>query len=404
MIQDVNQPVESPISQKKEKKNNKILLVVVISSVIFSLITVEYALKKLGYKNYTSSFSFVSEPDTVWNKLEYFQLDKKLIYAIKLNTLYDDFNGTDKLGFRINTNKDRPVNPQQKIITVGDSFTYGSGVKHDKTYPTILEQLLNKKAKAVAVYNAGVPGYGVDQEYLYLLDLYKKYHPDILIWNFNMNDVQDADQACLVKIAGNNLEIFPGWSNLLFLQGKLYELIPKYIFNTNIVNAVLFAPNRILHSDRYTLGCSKTLTDQQIMQKTVFLINKVEEKLRENSSKLVVLLTPYQFYFDTGISNKFYAIEDYKKMRDTLASSRASFIDANEEIAKKDAPGIAAMRLNTNVASDLKQPDVLGANSDDLAHRYFLDDGFAFGWRHINELGNNAFASVVFEYIDKYLH
>jgi hypothetical protein len=74
---------------------------------------------------------------------------------------------------------------KQRIVILGDSFTFGSEVADDDTYSHYLaSSLLNTE-----VLNLGVQGYGHDQMLLYLKDEGVKYHPDIVIVGFTYIDV-----------------------------------------------------------------------------------------------------------------------------------------------------------------------------------------------------------------------
>jgi lysophospholipase L1-like esterase len=67
-----------------------------------------------------------------------------------------------------------------RIVTIGDSFTYGTDVAAKKTFSHFLEQ----KETQIEVINMGVPGYGVDQAILKYLRYGKAYAPDLVILGF----------------------------------------------------------------------------------------------------------------------------------------------------------------------------------------------------------------------------
>src|SRR5262249_1689918 len=67
-----------------------------------------------------------------------------------------------------------------RILTFGDSFTFGDEVSDNETWPYYLEKLL----PGSEVINFGVHGYGHDQMLLYLQEEGIKYHPDIVILGF----------------------------------------------------------------------------------------------------------------------------------------------------------------------------------------------------------------------------
>lgn len=72
-----------------------------------------------------------------------------------------------------------------RIITVGDSFTFGAYVNTAENYPSRLQQLLDKEcglSKKIEVINLGVSGYDVE----YAVGRFKyrgiKYDPDLVLW------------------------------------------------------------------------------------------------------------------------------------------------------------------------------------------------------------------------------
>jgi hypothetical protein len=65
----------------------------------------------------------------------------------------------------------------QRIVTLGDSYTFGDEVSDDETYSYYLERLLPQ----TEVLNLGVHGYGQDQMLLYMQHDGIKYQPDVVI-------------------------------------------------------------------------------------------------------------------------------------------------------------------------------------------------------------------------------
>lgn len=72
-----------------------------------------------------------------------------------------------------------------RVLCVGDSTTYGFGLKEEQTYPAHLQQYLNRWAPAgvrFEVYNGGVPGYTPQQVKRLLQSRLIGIKPDIVIW------------------------------------------------------------------------------------------------------------------------------------------------------------------------------------------------------------------------------
>lgn len=74
---------------------------------------------------------------------------------------------------------------KRRILLLGDSFGWGYGVEQEET----LDALIEGKYDNVEFVNASVPGYGTDQEYLYLKNQNMVWQPDLVILLFHPNDV-----------------------------------------------------------------------------------------------------------------------------------------------------------------------------------------------------------------------
>ncbi|MGV6827434.1 MAG: SGNH/GDSL hydrolase family protein [bacterium] len=77
-------------------------------------------------------------------------------------------------GFR--SNGDVPVESDQRILAVGDSYTFGAQVGDHESWPAILERRLQ-----TSVINGGVCGYGVGQTVLRAHELVPQYMPEKII-------------------------------------------------------------------------------------------------------------------------------------------------------------------------------------------------------------------------------
>jgi hypothetical protein len=73
----------------------------------------------------------------------------------------------------------------QRVVVLGDSFTFGEEVSDGQTYPYLLEKQLD----GMEVLNLGVHGYGHDQMLLYLQEEGLRYSPDVVALGFVVGDV-----------------------------------------------------------------------------------------------------------------------------------------------------------------------------------------------------------------------
>ncbi len=104
---------------------------------------------------------------------------------------------TNELGFR-----DKPISEKTpnlfRILCVGDSVTFGTGVTNEETFSNVLEEMLQEYAQpgvTIDVINMGVSAYnarnirGQLEEYLPVLK------PDVVVYVFVENDLDDSVSA-----------------------------------------------------------------------------------------------------------------------------------------------------------------------------------------------------------------
>ncbi|MFH1850299.1 MAG: GDSL-type esterase/lipase family protein [archaeon] len=75
---------------------------------------------------------------------------------------------------------------KERIIVLGDSYTFGLGVHSNETFPKILESRLGHRYE---VLNFGVTGYDTEEEVTMLESVGLKYNPDLVVVAFLTNDV-----------------------------------------------------------------------------------------------------------------------------------------------------------------------------------------------------------------------
>jgi len=87
-----------------------------------------------------------------------------------------------------------------RILSLGDSFTFGTGLNIEDTYPKQLERMLNADSSRgelnYEVINCGVEGYNTAQELAYLKEKGLDFKPDLVLLQYLYNDaVTEASPA-----------------------------------------------------------------------------------------------------------------------------------------------------------------------------------------------------------------
>jgi lysophospholipase L1-like esterase len=87
-----------------------------------------------------------------------------------------------------------------RILTLGDSCTFGFRVAEEAAYPARLRDACTSRDRQAVVLNAGVPGYTSHQGRLLLESLVDTYHPNVVTIAFGTNDresdpLSDAERS-----------------------------------------------------------------------------------------------------------------------------------------------------------------------------------------------------------------
>ena len=94
------------------------------------------------------------------------------------------FTGTRTVTVRNNSLGLRDVEPaparKPTVLVLGDSFVWGYDVEANERFT----ELLRAKLPDARIVNAGVPGYGTDQEYLLLARVWSIFKPDVVVLMF----------------------------------------------------------------------------------------------------------------------------------------------------------------------------------------------------------------------------
>ena len=96
---------------------------------------------------------------------------------------------TNSHGFRGREVSPAPSPGTVRILCLGDSLTFGTGVAERDTYPNQLESMLNSQEPRYEVINTGVPGYDTWQEVAFFRKYGIEFRPDLVIIGFYANDI-----------------------------------------------------------------------------------------------------------------------------------------------------------------------------------------------------------------------
>jgi len=173
-----------------------------------------------------------------------------------------------------------------RIITVGDSFTFGSNVNTKDNYPSQLQNLLNQKClgkvKKFQVLNLGVAGY----DFQYTVERYKlrgrKYNPDLVLWFMLDDDFVRIDEAQIpsVAILTSKAVTAKDKKNDLRYSNNIY----RWIWVENKVTEGLGGENKVLGmQEKYLNEFNKYYSGRLVYFTKYNTLQKHEEILSKSS-------------------------------------------------------------------------------------------------------------------------
>ena len=145
---------------------------------------------------------FVPDPHYSFeNHRELFQEDDRIGYRNAPNV---DFYAqgtvhvrTDSLGLREYDTRVTKPDGGIRVLGLGDSVTWGTGVEKEDTYLHLLGRSLNtlghEESSTFETINAGVIGYSLHQELLFLKHLGVRLKPDLVLVGFAANDAYPTE-------------------------------------------------------------------------------------------------------------------------------------------------------------------------------------------------------------------
>jgi len=239
---------------------------------------------------------------------------------------------TNSQGFRDRERSFEKPDRVHRMVALGDSFTWGSGVTYDEAFVTLVEQGLNGRDGATEVINLGVPAWGPHEEF-HLLTVYGiRFRPDRVMLNFFIgNDIQNkrgddfnvpepvivAGQSYYVHRNGNWVHdnLGPGSS---FLYHNLNYLMKVGGSRLRAASEEGLLPGErlpLLSRKDYLRGIRER-NDIYLIEDTPFFrhhwdrtqrtLVAMRDYLAERGIPLIVVMLPEHVQFDSGLQREYF--------------------------------------------------------------------------------------------------
>lgn len=231
--------------------------------------------------------------------------------------VYDVNQSINPEGFRDTKDYKRADKKTKKIVVIGDSFSYGYGIKNiNNRFSNLLEKTLNNEGYGIEIYNFGVQGANINEEKKLLKLAIEKVSPDLIIWQYFMNDIESEPTTSLINFKQKTKEMY---KNPLFAD--LMER--SYVFN--------FFYYR-LSPALNPKTANKTIYDGDLYRNKKEWIQfkkKIENfifTLKENETQVVVIIFPYM----NLIGSNYPYFDIHKKIVEVFKNKNIPAIDLLE--------------------------------------------------------------------------
>ncbi|MFI5185144.1 MAG: acyltransferase family protein [Chitinophagales bacterium] len=319
-----------------------------------------------------------------WGEYPVLQMDSQTVYSLipsktthlKYNN-YDYYVKTNSLGFsseEINTSLKN--GNEKRILIIGDAFSMPEGIEYDRSYPFLLEQQLRRQYPdfKINIINAGVTGYGPNEEYAQLKKYIGLIKPDIVIDQFFVNDFEDIevspedrrsgigffiDRSFMKKYFGNDqVPVHLG----IFAQNKLGIVNRSFLYNKSLL---------------YFYDKNAHFFDDTVIHKVGTYLDSVSTLCKKNTAEYLLMYVPGQIEVSKPKDISYYPY--FENLGDTT---------------KFDFNG------PQNVISDLcvkKGIDYI--NTTPFLRNYRLQPVYFTESWHWNKEGHSAIAGYLFNYL-----
>lgn len=262
---------------------------------------------------------------------------------------------------------DTDCNNPMTILFLGDSFTDAPWTPSGMTYASVFSRKYAEiTGLCTQAYRLSTGGSGTDQQYKKALDTLSVLHPNILIWQFYYNDLDDVTMNPIYDVEADTLIARNTWLNRFFWAGFLNQNIPLYR-SSAIGHAITFLLERY---DVFRNSPSRK-DYQYSTEKIKFLIKSLGEITQSKGISMYTTLAPLECVQIRSMKCE-YGEDIMNTQLETLLSKHSHYIPMT-----------------------LVYPDTKDASSPLLFNS--IDDQGISGQRHLSTLGNMVYGEFLFE-------
>lgn len=190
---------------------------------------------------------------------------------------------TNSLGLRTPEVAQPKLADSYRILVLGDSVTFGWGIRGEDTFASQLASLLGtlRPEQRFEVINAGVSGYGTWQETLWLVSQGMALEPDLIIVQVHLNDTADN--------LWGTMGWGPGGVPWLARNSMLAQLIRR-----------VWESKQPVATDQPCASDWKVGTERVCWEPTLELLESIQQTALQDGIPVVLMPSPMRWQVEPG--------------------------------------------------------------------------------------------------------
>ncbi len=279
----------------------------------------------------------------------------------------------------------------KRVLCAGDSFTWGTGVEEEESYPAQLARLLEEALgpdQALEVVNGGTMSWGISQYYGWTRREGLAYQPDVVVLAMFQDDWTQSLLGTVIEDESGHLVEKPVLFKELKFQRRLMDWVPGFSWlmtHSQLVNAARDLGRQTVTWPPRTRSFLKEAKEaeekdgsagqgsgERALRLATKMLSGIHEALESAGSPLIVLWIPHEKTVRSRLENR--------------PDPRAEFTAGLEPLA-----ALARERGFTMVDSTPALVEHFRRTGEPISSLFFRTDG------HVNAVGYRIFAEVVLE-------
>jgi lysophospholipase L1-like esterase len=245
----------------------------------------------------------------------------------KKKTVFNEDVFTDNFGYRVPGNDYKYLN-DTNIFLLGDSVSFGNGVKEEETFVGLLRKQIDKKN----LLNSSVPGYQM-KDHLNIIKIINKLdNVEKVIYFYTLNDIYGMSNVISAKDK-SNIKIKSNESDFGLKKIMVLNRINTFLRNKSylymLIKGLGTDPSKRWFLNLYP----KYLVEDLDELKKNFENLKVIAQ--NNQSEFIIVILPYEYQTRSCTSD---ILIPQKKIRNILDSLDITYVDLTDDFCNDEKP------------------------------------------------------------------